>query len=83
MTWDLTTNETDILVPHELLTSFSSGAQFKGFSPDQVGYDWRTLGHVTSILLSDWTRRCSCLHSTSRQCGGTPSRRPTWCTGEL
>ena len=43
MTWDLTTNETDILVPHELLTSFSSGAQFKGFSPDQVGYDWRTL----------------------------------------
>ena len=43
VTWDLTTNETDILVPHELLTSFSSGAQFKGFSPDQVGYDWRRL----------------------------------------
>ena len=43
MTWDLTTNETDILVPHELLTSFSSGAQFKGFSPDQVSYDWRRL----------------------------------------
>ena len=43
MTWDLTTNETDILVPHELLTSFSSRAQFKGFSPDQVTYDWRTL----------------------------------------
>ena len=43
VTWDLTTNETDILVPHELLTSFSSRAQFKGFSPDQVGSDWRTL----------------------------------------
>ena len=58
MTWDLTTNETDILVPHDLLTSFSSGAQFKGFSPDQVGSDWQTLGHVTSLIGPDAAPVC-------------------------
>jgi dipeptidyl-peptidase-4 len=34
VTWDIHTNETTILVSHDLLTMFSSGAQFKGFSPD-------------------------------------------------
>ena len=32
--WDLETNETSILVSHDLLTSFDGGAQFQGFSPD-------------------------------------------------
>ena len=34
VTWDLTTNETTILVSHDLLSSVSPGAVFKGFSPD-------------------------------------------------
>ena len=34
VTWDLTTNETTILVSHDLLSSVSLGAVFKGFSPD-------------------------------------------------
>jgi len=35
VTWDITTNQTTILVSNDLLTMFSSGAQFKGFSPDK------------------------------------------------
>ena len=34
MTWDLRTQETTILVSHDLLSSVSPGAVFKGFSPD-------------------------------------------------
>jgi len=34
VTWDIHTNETTILVSNNLLTMFSSGAQFMGFSPD-------------------------------------------------
>ena len=34
VTWDLTTQETTILVSHDLLSSVSPGAVFKGFSPD-------------------------------------------------
>ena len=33
VTWDLTTNETTILVSHDLLASVSPGAVFMGFSP--------------------------------------------------
>ena len=33
VTWDLTTNETTILVPKDLLASVSPGAVFMGFSP--------------------------------------------------
>jgi len=36
VTWDFTTYETTILVSNDLLTMFSSGAQFKGFSPDKT-----------------------------------------------
>ena len=36
MTWDINTNETTTLVSNDLLTMFSSGAQFKGFSPDNT-----------------------------------------------
>ena len=35
VTWDLTTNETTVLVSHDLLTSIStSGAQFKVQKPE-------------------------------------------------
>jgi len=36
VTWDINTNETTILVSNNLLTMFSSGAQFMGFSPDST-----------------------------------------------
>merc|ERR1711892_587963 len=36
VTWNINTNETTILVSNDLLTMFSSGAQFKGFSPDNT-----------------------------------------------
>ena len=36
MTWDINTNQTITLVSNDLLTMFSSGAQFKGFSPDNT-----------------------------------------------
>ena len=33
VTWDLTTNQTTVLVSHDLLSSVSPGAVFMGFSP--------------------------------------------------
>ena len=49
VTWNIETHETDVLVSNDLLTSFSTGAQFKGFSPDtklllfafDVSHVWR------------------------------------------
>jgi len=34
VTWNFLTGETQVLVSNDLLTSFSSGTSFKGFSPD-------------------------------------------------
>ena len=49
VTWNIHTNTTTILVSNNLLTSFSTGAEFKGFSPDNslllfafdISYVWR------------------------------------------
>ena len=35
VTWNFLTNETKVLVSHDLLTSFSDSTQFEGFSPDE------------------------------------------------
>ena len=55
-------------------------AQRKKYATQQVGGDWWTAGHVTTVITSDWCR------TSSGRCGGrrswrwpsTRRRRPSW-----
>ena len=49
--------------------------------PEQVGCDWWSSGHVTTILASDWLRRTrSTSSSRSTSCWACWSSPPSWAT---
>ena len=72
--WDLETNETTILVSHDLLTSFDGGAQFQGFSPDNklllfasnISNVWRHSFTAVYTAVKEWRQTLEMLEANRR-----------------